>query len=611
MIATAANPAGGAELSQVAIATGGATVATAILLAVVVGHRTGRLAFPGRFAAWAERRTGLPGWVAVPDLVVAGALLVAVIGMYWDISFHLDDGRDPGPLANPAHYLILAGLFGVFAAAVLACALSLKRPGAAAVTIAPGWDVPLGGLLLTLCAAFALVGFPLDDIWHRLFGQDVTLWGPTHLMLIGGASMATLAMLVLTAEGAAAKPGGQRSLTTMQRSALFVQRASLAGAFLVALSTFQAEFDFGVPQFRLLFHPLLLMVAAGIGLVVARVHLGRGGALYAVAGFLAIRGLLAVLVGPVLGHTTPHFPLYLVEALVVEAVAARVSRERPVLLGVLAGVGIGTVGLAAEWAWSHAWMTIPWPTAMLGETVAVCVPVAIAAGAIGGWIGAAITPSLTPARRPSGRWALAAAGVVLAAIAWTLPISAGDRVRATVVARDVTSGPGRTVALKVTLDPPDAARDAVWLNATAWQGGGSVVDALRKTAPGVYETTRPIPAHGDWKTTIRLHKGNAIAGVPVYFPADAAIPAPAIAAPARFDRPFVRDKLLLQREQKRNVPAWLTTAGYLVVLAIALSVLAALGWGLQRVSLRLRGAERPARRPKGDDGRVPSGVATA
>ena len=35
--------------------------------------------------------------------------------------------------------------------------------------------------------AFALIGFPLDDVWHRIFGQDVTLWGPTHLMLIGGA----------------------------------------------------------------------------------------------------------------------------------------------------------------------------------------------------------------------------------------------------------------------------------------------------------------------------------------------------------------------------------------------------------------------------------------
>ena len=41
--------------------------------------------------------------------------------------------------------------------------------------------------MLFACASFSLLGFPLDDGWHRIFGQDVTLWGPTHLMLIGGA----------------------------------------------------------------------------------------------------------------------------------------------------------------------------------------------------------------------------------------------------------------------------------------------------------------------------------------------------------------------------------------------------------------------------------------
>ena len=40
--------------------------------------------------------------------------------MYWDISLHIDNGRDAGPLANPAHYLILAGLFGIFTAGFLA-----------------------------------------------------------------------------------------------------------------------------------------------------------------------------------------------------------------------------------------------------------------------------------------------------------------------------------------------------------------------------------------------------------------------------------------------------------------------------------------------------------
>ena len=44
--------------------------------------------------------------------------------MYWDISLHIDKGRDPGPLANPAHYLILVGLYGVLVAGVMSIVLS-------------------------------------------------------------------------------------------------------------------------------------------------------------------------------------------------------------------------------------------------------------------------------------------------------------------------------------------------------------------------------------------------------------------------------------------------------------------------------------------------------
>ena len=66
--------------------------------------------------------------------------MIALLGMYWDIALHIGDGRDAGPLANPAHYLILVGLFGVFAAGVLAIALPRDAtPGPAAVTLAPGW----------------------------------------------------------------------------------------------------------------------------------------------------------------------------------------------------------------------------------------------------------------------------------------------------------------------------------------------------------------------------------------------------------------------------------------------------------------------------------------
>src|SRR4051794_27902641 len=102
-------PAGGAEISQVIIATLGATVATAGLLWIITAHRSGRIQWVGRLAALAERQTGLAGWASLPSALIGGSLLIAVFGMYWDISIHIDKGRDPGPLANPAHYFILVG----------------------------------------------------------------------------------------------------------------------------------------------------------------------------------------------------------------------------------------------------------------------------------------------------------------------------------------------------------------------------------------------------------------------------------------------------------------------------------------------------------------------
>ena len=111
------------------------------------------------------------------------------------------------------------------------------------------------------------------------------------------------------------------------------------GGLLLGLSTFQAEFDFGVPQFNFLFEPMMIMLAAGVGLVAARLYAGRGAALGAALFFLVARGGLALLIGPVLGETTPHMPLYIVEALVVEAVALRVSHRATACFRPLVGAG--------------------------------------------------------------------------------------------------------------------------------------------------------------------------------------------------------------------------------------------------------------------------------
>src|ERR687896_389853 len=135
----AADPAGGAALDQVAIATGGAALALIELFWLIARHRAGKAPRFERHVAFAERVSGLPGWAAIPTAASGLALMTALLGMYWDISLHVDQGRDAGPLANPAHYLILAGLFGVFAAGFLAIVLPKDKPSASAVKIGRDW----------------------------------------------------------------------------------------------------------------------------------------------------------------------------------------------------------------------------------------------------------------------------------------------------------------------------------------------------------------------------------------------------------------------------------------------------------------------------------------
>ncbi|HEX2129799.1 MAG TPA: hypothetical protein VHF58_11335, partial [Solirubrobacterales bacterium] len=221
-------PAGGAEIVEVILVTAGAIVATLALVALGFAHRSGRTNLLRRLADFAAKDTGIARWAALPTIMAAISLIVAAIGMYWDISLHIDDGRDAGPLANPAHYLILFGLFGIFAAGWLAIVLPDGKPSPRAVRITGDWYAPLGGIALLAASGFALSGFPLDDVWHRIFGQDVTLWGPTHLMLIGGASLATIAAWVLFVEGTAHRGPSVRKVPLVR-----LRQATLAGGLLV------------------------------------------------------------------------------------------------------------------------------------------------------------------------------------------------------------------------------------------------------------------------------------------------------------------------------------------------------------------------------------------
>ncbi|MGV9975699.1 hypothetical protein [Nocardia beijingensis] len=585
---------GGAALDQVAIMTGAAGLVAVVLLWVGYLHRTRRITWLQRVADRIGRLFNRPGWVALPLAMFLATILTALLGFIWDVSLHVGNGRDNGPLANPAHYFILAGLFFLFTAGMSAIVLPLdEKPGAAAVRITRTWYAPVGGILIAGAGLYALIGFPLDDIWHRLFGQDVTLWGPTHLMLIGGAGLSLVGVLLLEFEGRHSKPEPDRADGRL----MWLLRSFAFGGLLIGLSVFQVEFDFGVQQFRLVLQPMLIAAAAAISLVAARASLGPFSTLVVVGFAALVRAVVAVLVGgPIIDAPRNVFPLYLGCAVVVELLALLPLTRRPLWWGALCGLGIATVGLWLESLWIGAMYVNPWPSAMWPELLAMAVPTGIAGGVVGALL--AMTLRGEPLPRPPVRRGLMVAAVVIVAAATAngLLVDVPKQATATVALRDAGSGPeGRMVLADVRVTPADlVGSDPEWMQILSWQGGigsdspgrGLVVDHLRRVGAGHYVSTEPVPAYGSWKTVLRLQDGRVLTAAPIFMAADPGIGVEEVPALTSFTRPFIAEITVLQRERSFDYPSWLFGAASLVVLVCSLVLVGALSWGAARINDR-------------------------
>jgi hypothetical protein len=237
---------------------------------------------------------------------------------------------------------------------------------------------------------------------------------------------------------------------------------------------------------------------------------------------------------------------------------------------------------------------------MLAEAAILGPAAALAGGIMGAYVGGTLRDPDAP-RAIGPAWpAGVAAAVIFACIAFPLPKGGGEPATAAISLRTIDPAPNRTVEATVRVQPAGAARDAEWMTATSWQGGGLVVNRMREVAPGVFRTTEPVAVHGNWKTLIRMSTGRALRAVPVYLPADPAIPAPAVAARDRVPRTFLRDGEFLQREARGGALAVVVPA-YLLLALIIGGEFAALTWGLRR----MRRISVPADRGEPRFGRSP------
>ena len=346
------------------------------------------------------------------------AKLVVGWGVGWDIRWHLVIGRDSFWIApHLMTYLAVAAAaaisLGVLVVETRRTRRETEEPGTvtvAGLTGTRGFHLAWWGMAIVLLAA------PVDDLWHRLFGLDVTLWSPPHLLALAGSQVSNLGGLLIALE--------VYEVGRARWAALAASGILLLGTFYIMVDqSTQTAFRRGAVFFFT--HAVLGSLAFTFALVlVARLARSRSMPLALAVGALAVQ-LSIILVGDV-GFAWLEPTPAIDEAIAADptspvAVAHEMARRNGVTLGrsvtmrliplvpaalmmiadplrrwrlaaVVFGAALAAVsgGVLARWpALSHALPT--------STDTALGLALALAAAVAGGWCGARLADVLTRA----------------------------------------------------------------------------------------------------------------------------------------------------------------------------------------------------------------------
>ena len=136
-----------------------------------------------------------------PAVVVFAAVCV-MVGVYWDISWHMSIGRDS--FWTPAHLLIQAGgLIAGFSSGYVALMTTFRRDPRAQDASVRFWGfrAPLGAWVAIWGCLAMVVSAPFDNWWHDAYGLDVRIISPPHMVLaLGIAGIGVGALLLALAQ---------------------------------------------------------------------------------------------------------------------------------------------------------------------------------------------------------------------------------------------------------------------------------------------------------------------------------------------------------------------------------------------------------------------------
>jgi hypothetical protein len=327
---------------------------------------------PGRPAPAAPDLAGEAAPAAAVPWPLAATVFAAtsiIVGLIWDISWHLSIGRDT--FWTPAHLgIYLGGTTAGLANGFLVLKTTFAGTAAERARSVRFWGFrgPLGAFVSIWGAGAMLTSAPFDDWWHGAYGLDVEILSPPHTVLLlgiffvlGGACVTALQAQNAAEAAADPRAGRFRRVFAYTLGLLLTMGALAVWSDTRPPSAHQPHF------YQYAAVPLAFVLAAAAralggrwpATTVALVYMG----LFLAMGWLLQPWPATPKLGPIRQDITHMqslgFPLFLAApALAIDVVARRARAWRPALQALAVGFAFLAGMVAVEW-WFSAFLLSP------------------------------------------------------------------------------------------------------------------------------------------------------------------------------------------------------------------------------------------------------------
>jgi hypothetical protein len=322
---------------------------------------------PGPTVGVAERAVERSNSLWHAYTVVFAATCV-MVGVYWDISWHMSIGRDS--FWTPAHLLIqVGGLIAGLSSGYVALHTTFRGTDAerAASVSFWGFRAPLGAWICIWGCGAMLTSAPFDNWWHNAYGLDVRIISPPHAVLaIGIFSICVGAMLLTLAQQNRAEDALRRRLAWVLTGA--------GGLFIMNFALFLTEYSERRMMHSAFFYQVTAAVFPFALTAMSRAIKLRWPATAATAAYTAVMLLLMWIIqlfpatpklGPIYQHITHmvalSFPLLLIiPAICIDIVMRRFGdRWNNLQLAPIVGLVFVVTFIAVQWPFATFLVTSP------------------------------------------------------------------------------------------------------------------------------------------------------------------------------------------------------------------------------------------------------------